>query len=263
VKKLRLGVLAVSTALLCALVSPPAKAVVKTGGLCQPWEDEQNIIDFDEDGVPHECVCRQSSRPGGQTCRWQPISGFQKQIQVTEWSTNLAHLNYAEIGTTPNGYFRSRGSVTNYVGNNGAALASPGYLANATVVYKWNGTVPGGRWEVCNDSGFYYNAATTYAVQQTWRFTTPPCGDNWYMTQSYGFVYSQGAWRGSSYGISSGFVGWNGCALCRTTMNASAGSPPPKNAPLPTYGSPTGKPPVGDLLRTINQVIPGLTVSVS
>lgn len=219
------------------LVATPAQAL-NAGDRCFPLD--QGKYSTDDDGVPIKCVCRPSpQRSSGLYCIWEKVNP-PRASEVVEWASLNALVGQSETTTTPNGYYRSRGALTNFYNSNASSLPA-GYLATSIVVLKWNGTVPGGRWETCLDSGFYYNGVNTYGFTLTWRFTSPPCGNNWYQTRAYNFVYSSGAWQGNGYGLESGFEGWNGCLSCLSSMTSSTtslGAAPPPGASVPKIDVP-------------------------
>ncbi len=177
-------------------------------------------------GIRYLCFCLVSPGTGKKYCRWraktQETPKARSEVQLgAEWGT-WGRLNYAEVAQTNNGQYRSFGEVASF--NNATLTNSPaGWLANAAVVYRWNGSA----WSNCRDSGFYFSPSAWATFGLTWSFGTPPCGDGFYFTNNYGFVWDGGSWRGNPSGIWSGYISWVGCLSCL----AAATTPPPRGPP--------------------------------
>lgn len=221
-------------------------------GPCFPLEERMRKVDAR--GILHQCYCQASPTrgPSVKYCRWIPLTSFATYAtQLTEWAALDAQLNYADIAETTSGYFSNKGENAHYYGSNPSDLPQ-GWLANATTVLRWNGS----SWGTCRDSGFYYSGGAWSWLNVNWQFVTPPCGDGYYATNSYGFTWDGGGWQGSPSGIFSGYRYWSGCLQC---LAATGTPPPPSKAPALAIRAPKGGPgprPSGNLSATV----PGLQV---
>lgn len=190
-------------------------------GACDP--DEEGFYDVDPDGLLYRCICLRSTSTGLKRCRWaeqETVATSNLHIGA-EWSTS-GQLTYGETARTPSGYFRSFGEVAHYVGDYASNLPA-GWLAAATVVQRWNGSA----WTDCRDSGFYYSSGSWAWMNVTYRFGSAPCGDGYYSTYGYGFVWDGGRWRGNPGGVWSGYMHWSGCPQCLTVEPPAPPSQPP------------------------------------
>ena len=178
-------------------------------------------------GIVYRCTCLRSVSTGRDYCHWKvlELNGKAKSgLQIgAEWGGLHGQLNYAEVARTDSGSYRSYGDVS-YFYTGTLTNAPTGRLANVTVVYRWTGS----SWLNCRDSGFYYSGGAWAWFGLTWSFGTPPCGDGFYFTNNYGFVYDGAQWRGNPSGVASGHMTWMGCLSCR-----SAAAPPAPKAPPP------------------------------
>lgn len=248
-RPLRLIISALIAAVVMVAMPTAARSVPPNPNNCFPgvqWPNGADYIDIDT-GIKYRCVCVTSSS-GRSNCRWRAIEAQNGEVISlfnigAEWGSSV-QLNYAEVARTNN--FRSFGEVAHF--NNGALSNLPaGWLANATVVYRWNGSA----WSNCRDSGFYYSSGAWATLNVTWNFLTPPCGDGFYATNNYGFAWDGGGWRGSPSGIFAGYLTWSGCLGCRSAVGSPPTEPPPtvtKVPPRPAGAIKTPTPPKqGDL----------------
>ncbi len=69
----------------------------------------------------------------------------------------------------------------------------PGYFANRIQLLNWTGS----SWNVCRDSGFFYNSVATANFTLVWNHgVAPPCGAGSYGTYSGAFQFD-GFWKGN------------------------------------------------------------------
>lgn len=210
----------ISTMLLIGL--PEVAQAAPNPNDCNPANQNVEVTEFPS-GIKYRCVCLTSVTTGKTYCQWKaegPKASSDLQIGA-EWGTS-GQLNYGETANTDDGFLRSFGQTSNF--NNGLlSNVGSGSLADALTVFNWTGSA----WNKCLDSGFYYNGPPAAAFNLTWNFNSPPCGDGYYATNNYGFVWDGARWQGNPSGIWSGYKLWQGCPLCRVAQPAAPTAPPP------------------------------------
>lgn len=198
-----LAVMLISTMLLIGL--PEVAQAAPNPNDCNPANQNVEVTEFPS-GIKYRCVCLTSVTTGKTYCQWKaegPKASSDLQIGA-EWGTS-GQLNYGETANTDDGFLRSFGQTSNF--NNGLlSNVGSGSLADALTVFNWTGSA----WNKCLDSGFYYNGPPAAAFNLTWNFNSPPCGDGYYATNNYGFVWDGARWQGNlpayGRGTSSGKV---------------------------------------------------------
>lgn len=236
----------------CTLLGLPTVArAAPNPGDCSSASEGVQITEIGT-GIKYTCFCLGSPSTGRRYCRWrantQPSPNVRSQVQLgAEWGL-WGLLNYGEVAQTNNGQYKSFGEAESFY--NGSLANSPaGWLANAAVVYRWNGSA----WSNCRDSGFSYSAGAWAWLNTTWSFGVPPCGDGYYATNSYSFGWDGGSWLGNPAGVWSDYISWVGCLSCL----AAGGTPPPKGPPPAQMRRPL--PPKAVAGAAVTQQ-PGLTV---
>lgn len=225
---------AFAVVVLAYLLGVPAIAgAVPDPNACAPSTEGAQVTEIPSK-VTYQCVCLTSVNTGIKRCHWVAITKGRGQAKISaEWAGSLGSLIYAETLQTDEPYFRSFGEVANF---NGSQLsnAPPGWLASAQVVFHWNGSA----WDKCRDSGFYYSSGTWATFGLTYNFGATPCGDGFYASNQYGFVWDGGRWQGDPAGVWSGYTTWSGCLVCAPV------SPGPAPSTTPSLlKAPKGPPP--------------------
>jgi hypothetical protein len=167
---------------------------------------------------------------GPWTCERKMSSGYTYSTPMNDCTFNIAAAGEGLGG----GSARSNAYAYEHNFSEGSCASPwyrpPGSLASDIQFYHWNG----GAWDLCRDSGWYYNNVSTWAWELGWSFgSSTPCGAGYYHTAGFGYQFNGFDWRGGYLATEYLYLA-GGSPLLAANADGSSSSPDAASFQLPS-----------------------------